>query len=276
MPGFWETLNQNLSGVFEDRERLKEQKRLRALQKMKFLMESGDVGTPVSPDMAQEVADYAPEGSGMIKDGAYTGTPEQQRMFEFRQWMEQNPQADPDSMMTRGVSSGAVSPNAYSNYINSVEARKSREQIAEENRQSREEIARMNNDTRLDLASLRRSMSGGDTGSYDGLFENKAQRQKWAANRKTYSPYGGPYNYITQRLLNDPETAKATLAEDLQMSPDDIDLNQLDPWSKYYSHLSGNVNTVRDKYGMKPEEVEALLTHVKKIAAKRYKNGTDQ
>jgi hypothetical protein len=270
MPGFWESLQGNLGSVFQDYEKMKELKRQRALQKMKFITETGDVGTQVDPETADDITDYAPEAASFIKDGAYTGSADQQREAQFSQLVQDRPDISPDELMQKGLGLGAVSGNAYSNYANSVEARNQRHQdllLRLAQQKEMQEDRQSNQAQMLQLAAaLRGGGSGG--GGEEGLFENKAQRQKFATNRKTYLPYGGPYDYFTKHLLNNPESAKAELSKTLQ---EDVDISQADPWDKYYNHINQNINEQRDTYGMKPEEIAALLSHIQGIANERRK-----
>jgi hypothetical protein len=267
MAGFWETFSNSARQSLGDYEQLKEQKRLRALQKLKFITENSDVGSPVDPTAAQEIADYAPEGNAFIKDGAYTGNLEQQRQAEFRKYMTENPEADPETVMRQGVSAGAVSGNSYGNYLNSVEAREARRQdllLRLQEQRARQEDAQQHT---MALRGMTQAFMSRNDGA-NAPDESKAWRQKWATNRKTYAPHGGPYNYLTQVLLNDPEMARQELSTIEGMEPD-FDMDSPDPWNKYAGYVATNADTFRDKYGMKPEEIQALLTHVRKIGAKR-------
>lgn len=269
MPGFWESLQGNLSGVFDDYEKMKQEKRLRALQKMKFIMDSGDVGTQVDPETQEEITDYAPEAASFIKDGAYTGSAEQQRAKQFRDMIASNPDMAYEDILTQGAASGAVTGNALSNYFNGVESRKQSAELARERMQNQQTMQEDRQAHTLLLrgiieAGMRDRSGGGDTGD---LFENKTARQKWAANRKTYLPYGGPYDYFTKHLLNNPESARSELAQTLQS--DDIDIGKPEPWEQYANHIQQNILNQRDTYGMKPEEINALINHIQGIASKR-------
>lgn len=269
MPGFWESLQGNLSGVFDNYEKMKQEKRLRALQKMKFIMDSGDVGTQVDPETQEEITDYAPEAASFIKDGAYTGSAEQQRAQQFRELIKNRPDINQDELMREGLGMGAVSGNAYSNYVNSVEARNQRHQdllVRMAEQRARQEDQQ---EHQRQMRGMYEAFSRAGSGDPDALFENKTQRQKWAANRKTYLPYGGPYDYFTKHLLNNPESARSELAQTLQS--DDIDIGKPEPWEQYANHIQQNILNQRDTYGMKPEEINALINHIQGIASKRRK-----
>lgn len=273
--GFWETFANSAQNTLGDYEKLKEQKRLRAMQKLKFIMENSDVGSQVDPTAAQEIQDYAPEGNPYIQGNTFAGTPDQQRVAEFRKFAEENPDVDEDTYMKKGMTAGAVSPGSYSSYISGRNAQEARRQdmilrLREQKAMQEDRQANQENMVRL-AAALRQGGRGGDDSS-DPLMENKVQRQKWATARKTYG--GDPYSFITQRLLNDPSTAAQELAayEGSNFSAEDEGLiDNPDAWQGYQNyHMRPDVraNSI-NQYGLKPNEYEALLSHIQGITNKK-------
>lgn len=272
--GFWETFAGGFQNALGDYDRVRQEKRARALQKLKFLTEAGDVGSPVTPEDADLIRRHASEGVGMIDENSqFTGTPEQQRLNQFREMVTSNPNMDPMQMLTQGTALGAVSPNAMSNYLNSVEARNSREQIAREQIASREQIANDRNETQLMLRSLinaNRGSGGGQPQTEDGPGGTNSDRQKWLARRKALN--NDPYSYITQQVLNNPESALAEIRGAIDANPnDELDINSPDIWDSYYQSLLNPTERVDNinSLGLRNQEYDALLKHIQQIANKK-------
>lgn len=272
MAGFWETFSQNAGGAFDNYNQLKEQKRQRALQKMKFLTENADVGTPVDAETQRDISDYASEGSGLIKDGAYVGSPDQQREAEFRQYVNSNPQASPEDIMTRGAASGAVPAGTYGSFLSGQEARSQRmlelqmrlqqQKELQEDRQQQQML--MRGIIESGINSRRAQPEQDETADFYGT---KANRQKLVANRRMYG--NDPYGHLINKVFGDPASA----AQALQMEgEDEVDINRPEPWDNFLRNLDADPefrNNLMTDYGLRNQELMALQSHIKGIANKR-------
>jgi hypothetical protein len=276
--GFWETFANSASGALGDYEQLKQQKRQRAIQKLKFIMENSDVGSQVDPQAAEEIQDYAPEGNPYIKDGAFTGTPDQQRVHGFREWAGQNPEADEDQFMTKGMTAGAISPTAYSSFQgrkvaaeqsrqNAIDRAATQKELQQERllqQQTSQEDRQANQAAMIRLAA---SLRQGNVDGGDGIFENKANRQAFAAARKMYG--NDPYGYITNTMMKDPA---AMINEFKKLEGheliDEAGLQKPEPWEAYRAaHMNPDVREDNiKKYGLRYQEYEALLKHMARMA----------
>lgn len=288
MPGFWESLAPMVQSALSDYDGQRQEKRQRALQKLKFMTETGDVGTPVDPQSADLIKRHASEGAGMIgEDGNFTGTPEQQRLHAWRQSVQENPDMDPMQMIMQGTAQGAVSGNALSNVINANESRASREAIAREQIRSREDIANDRNQTQLELRNMINAAKGsGGSSVPDEDYEmgTRSDTQKWRANRRMFG--NDPLSYVRKNLLGTPEAAQAELEgvySDLQRSGQSVpgmpDVNSPESWEVYsrYHSMPEVMLGKRDELGMTPQEYREYMNYIQKvIATARKRNGNAQ
>jgi hypothetical protein len=294
MPGFWETFSQGAQGALGDYDRVRQDKRQRALQKLKFLTENSDVGSQVDPTAANDIRRHAEEGAPLIgEDNTFTGTPEQQRLHAWRQTVEQNPDMDPLELLTKGVGAGAVSGGTLGNALNTRDSLQFRQQNAEDqrNQQYLMHQERMRNQQDLqqermeNQRTLRSMMSrGSGDSSEDYEMGTRADTQKWRANRRMFG--NDPLSYVRKNLLGTPEAAQAELEgvySDLQRSGQSVpgmpDVNSPESWEVYsrYHSMPEVMLGKRDELGMTPQEYREYMNYIQKvIATARKRKGNAQ
>jgi NADH dehydrogenase/NADH:ubiquinone oxidoreductase subunit G len=268
--GFWQNFANNAGGAFDQYNQMKAEKQKRAQQKLKFITENADVGSPVDTSTQQDINDYASEGSGLIQDGQYVGSPEQQRTAEFRKYVEQNPDADPEAIMTRGAASGAVPAGTYGSFLSGQEARAQRMIELQQRLLQQKELQEDRQSHSRDMKGIAQAIAsrggGYDQGDGNEFYGTKANIQKLVANRKSYN--NDPYGHLINKVFNDPASAAIAL------SPNDqpVDINSAEPWDNFIATIDGDPevrqNLMTD-YGLRAQELEALKRHMKRIADKR-------
>lgn len=253
----WEVFAQYGTRALNQWDEDKQAKRLRALTKIKGLMEYGDVGSPVDDSTLNDVSQYASELNSLFDPVSKTfkGTAEQQRINDFRNSID--PNEDPDSLLRRGFTAGAVSPGSYANYVNSQESARTRmddriaqrEFQAEQNELNRQQRADLHADSMENQRTLRATINANSNRNSELTAGTRADNQKKLAARQRY--HGNPLTFLIKDYYANPQIVEAEKGE------------AGGTWEGIYNaHLNPEVRekTMQD-YGLDEMEYDKLLRY---------------